>query len=359
MALCVALGPWLAMPHAMAQSSAQPRTLPAKAFAGSGIETSAPRPATAAWLPHLPARIEVPNAQQRVVGTPVGGLVTSVVVGPGESVRAGQALARVQSPELLGLQRELAQARSERERTARILQRDEALLAEGLIPASRVENARAADRQAAALLAEKRALLALTGTREGGAGEFTVVAPIAGVVLEQNVRTGERVEPAAAMFRVARLDPLALQIDVPVLLAQGISAGTAVRIPATGSTGSVIAVGRSVAASQTVVVRARLDSGISALSPGQQVEADIEVRPGTRRAALWQVPATSIVRLDRGDETMAFVERGDVYVAIPVQVVGEADGGLVVTGDLRETDRIVARGASQLKSAIERAAEAR
>ena len=83
---------------------------------------------------------------RRIVAAPVGGLVTAVMVGVGEPVKEGQVMARLVSPQLLELQRELAQAAAERERTQQALAREERLLAEGLIAASRVEGSRAADR---------------------------------------------------------------------------------------------------------------------------------------------------------------------------------------------------------------------
>src|SRR5690606_15982966 len=145
-------------------------SLSVAAFAAAGIQTAPVRPASATWLTHLPAHVQIPNAQQRFVAAPVGGLVTSVLVGVGEQVRQGQALVELVSPELLALRRELAQATAERERTQQALARDERLLAEGLVPLSRVEASRTADRQAAAALAEKRGLLALAGARPGPAG---------------------------------------------------------------------------------------------------------------------------------------------------------------------------------------------
>ena len=45
--------------------------------------------------------------------SPVSGRIESLLVNPGQAVRAGQALARIHSAELLGLQRELVSARAQ------------------------------------------------------------------------------------------------------------------------------------------------------------------------------------------------------------------------------------------------------
>lgn len=327
--------------------------LDVREFAAAGIETVPARAASATWLGHLPAHVQVPNAQQRFVAAPVGGRVTALLAGVGESVKQGQPLARLVSPELLTLQREAAQASAERERTQRALERDERLLAEGLIAVSRAEASRSADRQAAALLAEKRGLLALAGARPGAAGELAILAPMSGVVLAQAVRAGERVEPATTLFRIAHLDPLELEIELPLAAAPQVSLGSPVRVVDSQARGVVIAVGRAVSDGQTLTVRARLDSGIAGLNPGQHVEAQIETRGQGDAPALWQVPANALVRLGKaGAQAAVFVRRGDRYVAVAATVAGEAGADLVIRAALREDEPVVSQGASQLKATL-------
>lgn len=353
--LLTALGLGLAVvrPALAAGGTPEAPSLPAADFAAVGIETVPVRAASAKWLSHLPAHVQVPNAQQRFVAAPVGGLVTALLVGAGEPVKQGQPLVRMVSPELLALQRELAQASAERERTQRALQRDERLLAEGLIAASRAEASRAADRQAAALLSEKRGLVALAGARPGAAGELTIVAPMSGVVLSQTVRAGERVEPATTLFRIARLEPLELEIELPIAAAPRIAVDRAVRVSDTEARGVVIAVGRAVSDGQTLTVRARLDAGLAGLNPGQHVEAEIEIDGRADAAVLWQVPAGALVRLGGGGAQAAvFVQRGERYVAIAATPMGESGSDLVIQAALREGEQVVSRGASQLKAAL-------
>ncbi|TXL66960.1 efflux RND transporter periplasmic adaptor subunit [Zeimonas arvi] len=335
------------------RSSATPASLEVARFAAAGIQTAPVLSADAGWLGHLPARVTVPDAQLRFVAAPVSARVIAILVGTGDSVKAGQPLATLSSAELIGLRRDLVQASAERDRAARAFARDQALFSEGLIPASRVEASRAADRQAAALLAERRALLQLAGAAPGGSAELTVKSPIDGVLLSQQVRAGERVDPATTLFQVARLEPLALEIDVPVALAGGLAAGRAVRIPASGSEGRVIAVGRAVGVGQTIVVRAQLDTRLATLNPGQQVEAEIAVPPreGTRPA--WRIPGSALVRLAGTDSRpVVFAERNGRYVVVPVELISGSDQERVVRGGLDAGDRVVSRGTSQLKAAL-------
>ena len=328
-------------------------SLPVSQFAAAGIRTVPVRSAPANRLTHLPAHVQIPNAQQRIVAAPVGGLVTAVMVGVGEPVKEGQVMARLVSPQLLELQRELAQAAAERERTQQALARDERLLAEGLIATSRVEASRAADRHAAATLTEKRGLLALTGARPGRAGELALIAPMNGIVLAQSTRAGERVEPATTLFHVARLDLLDLDIELPLAAAARVAIGAAVRVPESGALGTVIAIGRAVSDGQTLKVRARMTAGLAGLNPGQHVEAEIETRSAGAAAPLWLVPGTAVVRLGKGGAQAAvFAQRGEKYLAVAAQVVGESGSDLVIEASLKEAESVVSDGASQLKAAL-------
>ena len=88
-----------------------------KLIAVSTTQRAALRIATAPLLAHagalsvgLPARVTIPPAQERVISTPISGLITEVRVALGDSVRAGQTLAVLRGEELIGAQRELAQA---------------------------------------------------------------------------------------------------------------------------------------------------------------------------------------------------------------------------------------------------------
>ncbi len=328
-------------------------SLPVGSFVALGVETAPARAAAADRLSHLPAHVVVPNAQQRFVAAPIGGLVTELRAGVGDTVKQGQPLALVVSAELLSLQREIAQAAAERERAQRALARDEQLLAEGLVAESRVEASRASDRQAQAALAEKRALLSLSGIRPRSSGEFELLAPISGVVLSQDVRPGQRVDAATPLMQIAQLDPLALQIYVPITAAPRLESGAAVRVPAAGASGRVVAVGRAVGDAQTISVRALLDSGLGALGPGQHVEAEIDARPAPGGERNWVVPSAALVRLgSAGTQPAVFVRRGERYVAVAVLPIGESGRDLVVQAALSEGEEVVATGASQLKAAL-------
>ncbi|HEX5392023.1 MAG TPA: efflux RND transporter periplasmic adaptor subunit [Rhodocyclaceae bacterium] len=315
-----------------------------------GVEVQAVQAASQGSAASLPATVAVPFEQMRVVAAPVAGLVEQVTVAAGDTVKAGQVLARLASPQLLELQRDHAVARSQSDLAARNLKRDEALYAEGIIAESRLSSTRASAKEAAAMELQRSGALQLAG------GNGALVAPIGGVVLEQNAVPGQRVEASAPLFRIGKLSPLWLEIQVPASLAAELKPGLDVTVKDSQAKGKIINVGRQLGGSQTLTLRARIDKGAESLRPGQSVEAVVATQAATpsssaTKEALWRVPTGAVVRLPE-PHVFAETAKGG-FVALPVRVVSEGSGNTLVGGDLKEGYRIAVRGVAALKAALQ------
>lgn len=262
------------------------RTLAAQQVEALGIRVEPVGSAQTASVARYPAQVVVPVARQRLVAAPLPALVESLQVAVGDPVRAGQTLAVLRSAQATELQRDVAQANSQAELARRSLERDEQLFAEGLIAQSRLEAARALARQAQAQQLERRRALEQAGVG-GGSGQIVLRAPISGVVLEQHAVVGQRVEQAAPLYRIATLDPLWVEMQVPATDAAVLALGRGVRVeasPTAGGAGAagaaggaraiegrVIALGQSVdAATQTVLVRAEVRAPGESFGPGRR-----------------------------------------------------------------------------------------
>ena len=103
-----------------------------------GVETLVVGENTATRAGSYPAQIRVPNEQMRVVAAPVGGMVEMLAVAPGSTVKRGQVLAHLASPQALELQRDALQSSSQSALWQQNRKRDEQLFAEGLIAESRL-----------------------------------------------------------------------------------------------------------------------------------------------------------------------------------------------------------------------------
>ncbi len=317
-----------------------------------GIETMVAGQADGAGGSRLAARVLVPNDQMRVVAAPADGLVDLLAVAPGASVKRGQLLARLLSPQTLELQRDAVQAASQAGLLEQAAKRDEQLFAEGLIAESRLQASRAAAVQAAAQLAERRRGLALSGAENGQmGGKLALTAPIDGIVLDQGVQLGQRVETATMIYRIARLSPLWLEIQAPVGLAATLRPGTPVEVAGSTVGGRLIAIGSAVdPASQTVLLRAEVAKGAETLRPGQFVEVDIAAPAGPQQ----HLPSSALIR-DQG-RTLAFVQtaasdREARFEARPVRIVSQGGDSVVVDG-IAAGERVAIRGSSGLKAML-------
>lgn len=333
-----------------------------------GVETLPLAAADTGSAAGLPAKVVVPVEQMRVVAAPLAGLLTQVGAVAGQTVKKGQMLARLASPSLLQVQRDYLQARQQADLAQRSLARDEQLFKEGIIAEARLQASRASQAQAAVAARELQAELRIAGATAGGGSltpEVAVSAPLDGVVLEASAAVGSRVEAATALFTVAQLNPLWLEIQAPAALAGNLKEGAAVRIAGSEASGKLINVGRQISpGSQTVTLRARMDAGLDSLHPGQMVEATVAAAPQAGatagKSATYRIPQAAVVR--QAGQAWVFVQTAGArpgFQATPVSVAGNAGADVLVSGSALAANAAVAvKGVSALKSAWSTAASA-
>ncbi|MBX9716248.1 MAG: efflux RND transporter periplasmic adaptor subunit [Burkholderiaceae bacterium] len=341
---CMAL-PWCAQAE---QADAAPVRLKPEQVRSLGIEAEPAGRQTSGAAMAYPARVVVPTTQLRVVASALGGLVESVSVAVGDSVRAGQPLASLRSVPAQELQREVLQTASQADLAKRAMARDEQLHAEGLISTSRLESSRAMSQQAQALYAERQRTLAQTGVSPevSSGGMLTLRSPMAGVVIEVQASVGQRVEQATALFRVAQLGTLWLEVQVPATDAQALALGDPVRLADGLTAGRIIAVGHTVdPATQSVTVRAEVRNAEGSplrVRPGQVVEARVE----PRIQGVVQVAEASVVRSGKGSAVFVESSPGNYRLA-SVKVHASAGGRSAVSG-LTSDQRVVVKGTAAL-----------
>ena len=325
-----------------------------------GITTALPARDNRSPLQGLSARVVVPNTQMNVVSTPLPGLVETLTVSISQTVKKGQVLARIQSPALAEAQRLFVQAANQASLAQATLKRDESLWQEGIIAESRYLAAQGNYAEAAALLAERIQALRLAGMSESAIGRLRsaraisssldIVAPADGVVLEQMATVGQRLDASAAIYKVAQVNPLWLEIQVPVSRAVGLRDGDPVSVPQFLARGSVIAIGGNVDPdSQTVMVRALISDNAQKLKPGQNVEATVVgAAPGV--GAGWRVPNSALSRQE--GKLLLFVKTPEGFRAQTATLIYEGAGESAIIADLKESDEIAVRGIAALKGML-------
>ncbi len=345
----MAAGLLRAAPAPLELSEAQRRAL--------GVEFVPVQPATESTSTPFPARVVVPNDQLRVVSTPLSGLLESLRVAEGQRVRRGDLLAVVRSPDLLEAQRTYLDALNRYELAESNYRRDRQLYKEGIIAERRYLESRARYQQAKTDLQQSRQILELAGMGPEAlerlakirrlSGRLEIRSPLDGVVLKQMATPGQRLEALDPIYTVGRLRPLWLEIHVPLNRLRGVAPGSRVRVVEPAVEARVITVGRMVhTEDQGVLVRAAVREGSERLFPGQFVKVELS-RP--RPAGGLRVPRGALVR--HGGRAWVFVAGdGGRIVPVPVEVVAEEPRSVVVRGELRPDDRVVAHGTSALKA---------
>lgn len=331
--------------------------LNAKQIQAIGVTVAALPAKQSGEVSGLPAQVVIPPNQLFVISTLLPAMVEQTLVGVGDSVKKGQPIARLQSPALAEAQRGLLQASVQSQLAKENLARDEALWNDGIIAESRYRATKGLALEARAALSEREQMLRLAGMSDAAiaklqsdnnlSGLLTMTAPIDGVVLERLTDAGQRLDAAVPMFRIARLNPLMLEIQAPPAYTRNLKIGAAVTVPAYAASGKLIAIGRSLTgANQTVLLRAMMQQGAENLHPGQFVEASIGMKGG----AQWVVPNSAIARL--ADRAVVFVATAEGFHAQTVNVLNEGAQNSVIDGEFKGDEKIAVRGISTLKASL-------
>jgi len=322
-----------------------------------GIHTTTVAPVSRAWGTAYPARVRVPNAQLRVVTAPQEGLLTSLLVAEGEKVVREQVLATIQSPRLVEDQRLYLEALTRLGLARAELNRDRQLKAEGIIAERRFLETRARYTQAKTEVEQRRQALMLAGMDESALRELEkrhrlsatlqVRSPMDGVVLEQLATPGQRVEIASPIYRIGRLDPLWLEIQVPHEKLDEVAVGTAVKVDKLAVEGRIVTIGSMIhGENQSVLVRAEVPNPEGALRPGQFVQARL-VRAGSGTS--WRIPRQALMRA--GGKSWVMVRTAGGFRPVQVTITAEEPDSLVIEGDLKAGDQVATSGTAALKAA--------
>lgn len=314
----------------------------------------------------LPGEIVVPVDQARIISSPQSGLIDQMLVATGQRVKQGQALAHLSSPDLVALQRDHLQALSQQRLSQNSLNRDTELYKDGIIAERRYLTSESNHAEVNALLAERRQALKLSGMSSQtiknleASGSYTngitLTAPIDGIVLEQMVTTGQRVDSAMPIYRIAKLSPLWLEIHAPTQALSNIQLGMKVSIRNAEASGKVIAIVPNVnKVDQTAMVRVAIINGTASLAPGQLVEAEI-AQPITKKLNSFSVPKSAIVQINdvkNANQTLIFVQTKDGYEARAIKILNNEGAQTFITGDFAGTELIVTSGTAALKAKMQ------
>lgn len=299
-----------------------------------------------------PAVVEIDEAGERSIAARIPGRIDRLYVDRiGASIRKGQAIGEIYSPELLAAQKEYLIALDTRERdllprlgSGEDARDEPAVRQEDRLVSASAERLRLlgmSNRQIEKLAATKKV-----------APTTTIFANASGVVTRKGVREGEYVAEGTLLFDVVDLSSVRVVASVPEAEAARLRVGMEMLL--TGPTlGTDRVVGRIDyiypivdPETRTIQVRAIVPNRNNRLRPGSYLSASIIL---SARDPL-TVPASAVVRTGR--RNLVWVEV-DENLFEPREIeVGMTSGGYieVLAGDLVEGEAVVAEGGYLLDS---------
>ncbi|MFW2358190.1 efflux RND transporter periplasmic adaptor subunit [Hydrogenophaga sp.] len=302
-----------------------------------------------------------PNADRVARVAPrVEGRIVQVSANLGDKVKAGQALAVLDSLALGEAHSTLQRAQAAHRVAQSEFKRAESLSADEIIPQREFLRAKAGFESATAdLHAAEDKLRLLGGTASSARGgressTFALTAPLAGTVVQKDATVGELGSPAAALFSVADLSIVWIEANLTEDKLASVKTGAAATVTVTAYPGERFAGRVTYVASmldkdsRTTPARIEVSNQDGRLKPEMFASATIETG-GTRPPAL-SVPSGSIV-LMQGQPTVFVVGKNgyDERAIVPGE---KLSGRTVVSSGLMAGDQVVVEGAYALKARL-------
>lgn len=301
----------------------------------------------------LNARVAVNEDVTGRVGAPVAGRVTAVLVDVGTPVRAGQALARIDAPDLAQARADMLEANATADLKRRAAERAQALFAGDALARRDLEAATAEQRSADAEMTRARLRLENLG---GGSGSMlALVSPVSGYVLDRQLESGQQLTAGQSpLFTVTDPKKLWLLVDVPETAIARTRMGEDIAFevnafPGKRFTGKIARIGLAVDPStRRIQVHADVDNPDLALKPEMFARARLVTDDG--QTAI-RVPNAAL--FEQGLKSYVFrVEAPGRFRRVPVSVGVRDEDVSWITAGLKPGDRIVGEGALLLNAQL-------
>ncbi len=298
----------------------------------------------------------------------VEGRITSVSAALGDHVRAGQALASLDSPVIGEAASAWVQAQSSVRVAEADYKRSEALNAEEIIPKKDFLRSKSEYEKAVVGLRaaeDKLRLLGVSPRKGDGANPseridsgFAVTTPFAGVVIEKKATLGQLATPSEPLFVVADLSRLWIDADLSEALLSRVRVGAEATVTVTAYPGERFS-GRVtyVAAvldkdKRTVPARIEVENKDGRLKPEMFATATIATSGAASKPAadVLSVPDEAIVLMQGLPSVFVFEHGG--YEQRAIEPGDKVGGRTVVKSGVAAGEQVVSAGAYALKARV-------
>lgn len=286
--------------------------------------------------------------RQATVAAQIGGNVLALRVKPGDTVKAGQPIARIDERDadagVLRSDAALAQAQAEGQNARATLERTRELRTQGFVSQAALDTVQTQFKAAQAGVQQAQAARAQATLARSFAA---VNAPFAGIVLATHLEAGDLASPGRPIATLYA--PGALRATAQVPLSQAAAARRATRVEVELANGQrVLPTARTELAgadpvSQTIEWRLDLPAAaLAGLLPGQVARVHFSgVATGAAAVPTLRVPAAAVLR--RGELTAVYVAQGETFALRAVRLGAERGSeGIEVLAGLRDGERVAA-----------------
>jgi membrane fusion protein, heavy metal efflux system len=296
------------------------------------------------------------------IGARLGGVVRDVYRFEGAKVKAGEALAAIDSPELGQAQAAVTVLEAEYGAAELHRAREQGLAERQLTTPRDVEESNAAAEHSEALLGAARQRVNSLAGRGAAAshrklGVHVLSSPLSGTVIERHVTQGQLVDANHLAFLVANLDHLWVELSVYERSLPSIRRGDLVEIHAGTTSGTDVVHGKVAqvspfldAETRGAAIRVQLDNREHKFMPGQSVSATIRAA-GAAQQDTPTVPSGAVIHVD--GKPSIFVADSPTSVIVTSVELGETNGQEVqIKGGLEPSARVVVRGTAELRNQL-------
>lgn len=299
--------------------------------------------------------------QVSIVAPRAEGRVVAVRADLGQAVARGTPLAVLASAEISQIRGDYERARAGLDIAQRNYEREKRLFQQSISPEKEMLAAEQSYRETLADVKSSASRLASIGASEGQGGNYTLGSPIAGIVVDRTAMPGQIAGPQTNLFTVANLRHVWITVDVYdadlARVQQGaVTTVTAAALPGENFIGRVTYAGGVVDPNtRTFKVRVEVENPRLRLRPGMFAQVRIEA-PSTADPNRVVVPDIAVQDVNGAKVVFVAGAQRGTYIVRPVSLGLPVDSGRVsvITG-LRAGERVVVRGAFQLKAQFTKA----
>jgi cobalt-zinc-cadmium efflux system membrane fusion protein len=310
----------------------------------------------------LPAKLVWNEEKTQRVYPAFAGRVTRISADVGQTVKAGQVLAELASPEFGAAQADTSRAQADATLAKLALQRQRELFEAGVVARKDLEQAEAEAARSQAEVARAQARTSLYGSGTGVNMQLGLRSDMAGVVVERNLNPGQEVRPdgaATPLFVVSDPSVLWVSIDAQEGDLKDLRPGAKVSLnvangPEQSMTATISAVTDQIDPStRTIKIRATV------ANPQRWLKNEMlaKVRYQRQVGNSIEVPASAVFL--RGNQHYVFVQsQAGVFEPRDVKVAYEGAQRVLLSEGLQEGEQVVSQNGLLLARELRIAQEA-